>query len=124
MRKVATPMIIMVATSVFLRPTRSPMCPKISPPTGRATNPAAKVAKVAKASSVPTAGSAPGKKSLGNTRPAAVPYKKKSYHSTLVPTRLETTTVRSSDLETCGASVTVSVPLIATPGRCSSVRLG
>ena len=65
-RKVATPMISMVATRVFFRPIRSPMCPKIRPPTGRATKP---TAKVANASSVPTAGSLLGKNNFGNTMP-------------------------------------------------------
>jgi hypothetical protein len=69
-RKVATPMISMVATRVFFLPMRSPMCPKIRPPTGLATKP---TAKVAKASRVPVAGSVLGKNNLGNTMPAAVP---------------------------------------------------
>ena len=43
-------------------------------------------------SSVPTSGSESGKKSLGKTIAAADPYRKKSYHSIVVPTRLAATT--------------------------------
>ncbi|KAF1051186.1 MAG: hypothetical protein GAK34_01604 [Delftia tsuruhatensis] len=42
-RKVDTPMIISVTTRMLLRPTRSPKCPKITPPSGRVTKPTAKV---------------------------------------------------------------------------------
>jgi hypothetical protein len=45
------------------------MCPKRTPPTGRATKP---TAKVANASRVPTTSSPTGKNSRGKTRPAAV----------------------------------------------------
>src|SRR5688572_7086480 len=41
MAKVARPIIVNVITSVVFRPLRSPMWPKTSPPTGRATNPTA-----------------------------------------------------------------------------------
>ena len=44
---VAAPMSTMVATRVVLRPTRSPMCPKMMPPSGRATKATPKVAKEA-----------------------------------------------------------------------------
>ena len=63
-------MINIVMIRVRLRPTRSPMWPKIRPPTGRATKP---IAKVAKASRVPTTGSSLGKNSLLKTVPAATP---------------------------------------------------
>ncbi len=59
----------MVNARVRLRPTRSPMCPKSSPPSGRATKP---TANVAKASMVPTAPFASGKNSFPKTRLAAV----------------------------------------------------
>jgi hypothetical protein len=36
-------MIMSDQTSIALRPTRSPKCPKMIPPIGRATNPTAKV---------------------------------------------------------------------------------
>lgn len=45
MAKDATPIITSVMTRVFLRPTRSPMCPKTMPPSGRSRKPMAKVAK-------------------------------------------------------------------------------
>jgi hypothetical protein len=70
MANVARPMSRSVRTSMFLRPSRSPKCPKTTPPSGRATNP---TANVAKASSVPTSGSNSGKKSLLKTSAAAVP---------------------------------------------------
>ena len=43
----------------------------------------------------------PGKKTLGNTSAAAVPYRKKSYHSMVVPTVLATT-ARSRWVRTAG----------------------
>jgi len=61
------------------------------PPRGRATKP---TAYVVNASSVPTSGSKLGKNSLLNTSAAAVPYTKKSYHSSDVPIRLATITRR------------------------------
>ena len=69
------------------------------PPSGRAAKPAANVPKAA---SVPISGLEPGKNRSPNTRAAAVPYKKKSYHSMVVPMKLAATTLRrlrlSSDL--------------------------
>src|SRR5882757_5184729 len=59
------------------------MCPKITAPTGRATNPAAKARK---AETVDSTGSLPGKNSGANTSAAVVPKRKKSYHSSAVPT--------------------------------------
>ena len=35
MAKLAAPMMLMVSTSMDLRPIRSPKCPKITPPSGR-----------------------------------------------------------------------------------------
>ena len=69
MATVAPPMLSSVASSMALRPTRSPKWPQTTAPKGRATNP---VAEVAKASSVPVAGSCAGKNSLPNTNAAAV----------------------------------------------------
>ncbi|MCP9972349.1 hypothetical protein LUX57_50720 [Actinomadura madurae] len=43
MRKVAPPITTVEATSIGLRPYRSPKWPATAPPTGRATNPTAKV---------------------------------------------------------------------------------
>ena len=69
MATVETPMVSSAATSVVLRPTRSPKCPKSADPTGRARK---AMAKVAIEASVPVAGSDDGKKSAGNTSTAAV----------------------------------------------------
>src|ERR671916_662465 len=55
------------------------------PPTGRAKKP---TPYVAKASKVPPSGVASGKKSAPKTSAAAVPYRKKSYHSIAVPIKL------------------------------------
>ncbi len=62
-------MVSSARTSVFLRPMRSPKCPKSAEPTGRARN---AMPKVASEASVDEAGSEAGKKSLGKTSTAAV----------------------------------------------------
>lgn len=80
-----------VVTSARLRPIRSPMCPK-TPPSGRATKP---TKNVVKARIVGAVAFSVGKNSLSNTRPAAVLRRKKPYHSTVVPMRLGTMTVRT-----------------------------
>jgi hypothetical protein len=82
---VAMPMINSEITSIDLRPTRSPKWPKMMPPTGRAAKP---TPNVANAASVPTVGSAVGKNSSLKISAAAVPYRKKSYHSIAVPMKL------------------------------------
>jgi hypothetical protein len=89
---VAAPMISIVSARLRLRPIRSPIWPNASPPIGRMRNP---TANVANAKSVPTNELSLGKKTRWNTRPAAVAYRKKSYHSTVVPSRLAATTTRS-----------------------------
>src|ERR671916_1042056 len=61
------------------------------PPTGRAKKP---TPYVAKASRVPPSGVASGKKSAPKTSAAAVPYRKKSYHSIAVPIKLARATCR------------------------------
>jgi hypothetical protein len=66
---VDTPIVSSAATSVALRPTRSPKWPNSAEPTGRAKN---AIANVASDDSVAAAGSAAGKNSLGNTSTAAV----------------------------------------------------
>src|SRR6266851_7417354 len=76
------PIIRSVATSTGLRPNRSPVMPNRMPPSGRTTKP---TPKVRNASSVPTTGSLFGKNSSPNTSAAAVPYRKKSYHSSADP---------------------------------------
>jgi hypothetical protein len=70
MQKVAPPIISSEMTSSFLRPMRSPKWPKISAPTGRAKKP---TAYVAKAASVVTKSSPPGKNSGPKTSAAAEP---------------------------------------------------
>src|SRR5690242_16086634 len=74
-----------VAISVDLRPTRSPNQPKKAPPRGRATKP---TKLVVKAAIVPARGLSVGKKSLAKTVAEKKPYKKKSYHSIVVPSVL------------------------------------
>jgi hypothetical protein len=63
-------MIIIVTTSIGLRPSRSPRWPKSTPPIGRVTNPAAKVVNAAR---VPVSGSKLGKNSALKTSAAIVP---------------------------------------------------
>src|SRR6266545_5412471 len=92
MANVAAPISTRLSTSNRLRPTRSPKCPNTRPPIGRAPKP---IAYVRNASRVPVSGSAVGKKSLLNTSAAAELYRKKSYHSIVVPTRLAPTTLTS-----------------------------
>jgi len=69
MTTVEMPIVSSAATSVALRPTRSPKCPNSADPTGRAKNASAKVASDC---SVAEAGSLAGKNSFGNTSTAAV----------------------------------------------------
>ena len=64
------PIVSRAATSVVLRPTRSPKWPKRAAPTGRARK---AIPKVASEANVAAAGSDAGKKSAGKTRTAAVP---------------------------------------------------
>ena len=68
-------MIMSVTTSMVLRPTRSPKCPKIAAPKGRAKNP---TAYVPKAPMVLSARSDSGKYSLLKTSALAVPWIRKS----------------------------------------------
>src|SRR5215213_10314666 len=82
MSVVPTPIISNVATNTGFRPKRSPMMPNRMPPKGRTTNP---TPKVRNANNVPTTGSLFGKNSSPNTNAAAVPYRKKSYHSSADP---------------------------------------
>jgi hypothetical protein len=70
MSPVAIPITSVVMTSVSRRPILSPRWPNRTPPSGRTRKP---TPKVAKASSVPVAGSASLKNSLLNTSAAAVP---------------------------------------------------
>jgi hypothetical protein len=68
-KTVEKPMVSSAATSVVLRPTRSPKWPNSADPIGRARK---AMPKVASEASVADAGSDAGKKSLGKTRTAAV----------------------------------------------------
>src|ERR671937_1281932 len=86
MNKVDRPINKRVAIRVDLRPMRSPRWPKSAPPKGRATKPTRKVNRDRR---VPTSGTDSGKKTLGKTSAAIVPYRKKSYHSMAVPAVLE-----------------------------------
>src|SRR5262249_56329179 len=90
-KKVAIPINMRVATSVLLRPMRSPKWPKIMAPTGRAANPTAWVPNESKR---PAYGELPGKKRSGKTRAAAVPDRKKTDHSMGGPTGPATTAER------------------------------
>ena len=69
MSTVATPIVSSEATSVVLRPMRSPKWPKMIDPIGRAMNATPKTAKEARRA---VAGSSLTKKSDGKTRTAAV----------------------------------------------------
>jgi hypothetical protein len=127
---VPTPIINSVATKTGLRPKRSPMMPNRMPPSGRTTKP---TPKVRNASKVPTTGSLLGKNSSPNTNAAAVPYRKKSYHSSADPTlaaRITRKRERSSVLAVISViaspfcvviSVGSSAPGHAT-GACASFR--
>ena len=68
-KNVAIPMVSREATSVALRPIRSPKCPKRTEPIGRATNATPKVAIDAKREAP---ASLFGKKRSGKTETAAV----------------------------------------------------
>src|SRR3954453_8322612 len=102
MQNVAPPIMSNEMTSSFLRPSRSPKCPNTSAPTGRAKKP---TAYVAKAASVAAKASCWGKKSGPKTRAAAEPYRKKSYHSTVVPMMLAPTTRPKRAPEEAGADM-------------------
>src|SRR3954452_13467236 len=68
---------------------------------GRAANPTKSVVNDAR---TPTLGELPGKNNFGNTRAATVPYRKKSYHSMVVPTVLAMT-ARRRWTDSCAAMV-------------------
>jgi hypothetical protein len=69
MTNVATPITSSDATSVALRPTRSPKCPNSTDPTGRATNATPKTANEASSA---VAWLCAAKKTVGKTSTAAV----------------------------------------------------
>src|SRR6478735_8686982 len=122
--------------SSFLRPSLSPKCPKTRPPSGRKTKP---IQYVANDRSVACSGSvALGKNTCGKTAAAATPYRKKSYHSTVVPTRLAPTVRAMGDLRrvVSGSRALVwdmsvllgtgwdALPVCRWAGWCGAIRRG
>src|SRR5215467_7495779 len=92
-------------------------------PIRRAANPTEYVANDA---SVPLNGSKVGKNSLLSTSAAAVPYKKKSYHSIVVPIRLASATRRIDPcllLFICPAIVDVFLVFCTNKSRSAIFRL-
>src|SRR5690349_14421669 len=89
-------------------------------PIGRPTNP---MKKVPNADSVAVNASSLGKYSLPNTRPAAVPYRKKSYHSMVVPMVEAMTALRRWALWSAGVSCTgVAMVAIGVPPEIDVAR--
>ena len=93
MSAVTMPMPITVMSSTFLRPTVSPIAPKIAPPTGRATRPTPNVANAAMALSVALS---VAKYCTLKTSAAAAEKRKKSYHSIALPTSAPRATLLAS----------------------------
>ena len=81
MAKVAPPIRLTVARKVALRPTRSPIAPKMIAPNGRKAKPTANKASAAISAEV---GSSPVRNTLAITG-VSEPKMKKSYHSNAVP---------------------------------------
>ena len=73
-----------------LRPKRSPKCPKMIPPRGRAANPTPNAANDA---SVPARGSSDGKNNTPKTSADAVPKTYMSKNSIHVPMKLAKATL-------------------------------
>mgnify|MGYP003134854784 CR=1 FL=1 len=90
MASVAPPISVTVMRKAALRPTRSPMRPKINAPKGRKAKPAPNRARAA---TRPAVSFSPAKK-FREMIVARVPKMKKSYHSKAVPAEEATTTVR------------------------------
>jgi hypothetical protein len=102
---VADPMRTSEKTNIFLRPIRSPKWPKTIAPAGREKKATPKVANAAR---VPDNGLSDGKNATPNTRAAAVPKMKKSYHSIAVPTKLAKATFAGFVRPTCVSSVIIT----------------
>ena len=81
MAKVAPPIRLTVVRKVALRPTRSPIAPKMIAPSGRKAKPTANSASAATSAPV---GSSPARNTLAMTG-VSDPKMKKSYHSNAVP---------------------------------------
>src|SRR5665647_81521 len=88
MAKVEKPIRLMVTRKVPLRPTRSPMRPKIRAPIGRKAKP---TAKAPRAKTYPAVSLSPAKKVLDRMA-ARGTKRKKSYHSKAVPAAEAATT--------------------------------
>src|SRR5215469_9740097 len=91
--RVANPIRNIVIRNVYLRPTKSPSTPKRAAPKGRTINPAAKARR---ANRKPVVSSTPEKNCFEMVT-ASEPYKKKSYHSKMVPSDAATISFRSSE---------------------------
>ena len=89
---------------------RSPKCPNRIPPTGRAINPNANVPNERIS---PIVGVDSGKNAAGKTKAAAVAYKKKSYHSILVPAKAVSATLRILCFK-CASSAGASLGVIVS----------
>ena len=108
-------------TKVRLRPIRSPKCPNRIPPTGRAINPNANVPNER---INPIVGVDSGKNAAGKIKAAAVAYKKKSYHSILVPANAVSATLRIlcfKCVSSAGASLGVIVSDMDPPLPVSTI---
>ncbi len=92
MAKVAPPIRLTVVRKVALRPTRSPITPKMIAPNGRNAKPTANNASAAISAEV---GSSPARNTLAMTG-VSDPKMKKSYHSNAVPAD-EAVTTRAID---------------------------
>src|SRR5258706_7063297 len=101
---VDTPIVSSAATSVVLRPTRSPKWPNSAEPIGRAMK---AMANVARDASVADAGSDFGKNSGGETGTPAGAQMYKSKKSIVVPLRL-------ADKTCAGLLITVSATLLVS----------
>src|SRR5688572_11439006 len=99
MAKVAPPMIDTVARNAPLRPSRSPITPKMIAPSGRKAKPAANNPSAAISAAV---GSSPAKNTFEMVV-ASAPKMKKSYHSNAVPAA-DATTTRFIDQGLCSAT--------------------
>src|ERR671913_1817387 len=100
MAKVAPPIRMTVVRKVALRPTRSPIAPKMIAPRGRKAKPTANSARAATSADV---GSSPARNTLAMTG-VSEPKMKKSYHSNAVPAD-EAVTTRAIDQGLAGSDI-------------------
>src|SRR5687768_7732795 len=122
MAKVAPPIRLTVVRKVALRPTRSPIAPKMIAPSGRKAKPTANSASAAISAEV---GSSPARNTLAMTG-VSEPKMKKSYHSNAVPAE-EAVTTRAIDQGLAGSDMK-SPPqldfLFGNPSGCCGTRNG